>query len=179
LLTTRQVDGTKLEIWLEQALRNLNYSCVRRNVEYYRDFGVYRQVDVEYKYIENNNIKHAIIEAKYSQGTKVPHLLRGGTKNKNGKQRNIETLIDEVLERKEFIGADIIILATNYYFEQQLIQQAQQIPNLHIIEQEELQTIYSELGGKGTFENSLENVRLNDYLLQKHVEILPHYKKVV
>lgn len=172
MLTDKQVNGTKFEIWIEQALRQLGYFCVRRDIHYYRNYDAYRQVDDEYRYIEDNRIKLAIVEAKYSSGTKIPYLLRTGPRQKNGHNGKIDNLPDETLERKRFVKADLAILATNYFFEEKVKRAAKSKDGFLVIERPQLTVIHQQVGGKGSLEESIKSVNLTHYDLQKNIEIL-------
>ena len=90
--------GAKLEIWLEQLFRDLEYNNVQRNVHYhFQKNYIYRQVDLEYK--TSFLKKQIIIEAKYSKNSKIRYKLRS-PKNKAGQKIPIDNLLDEVEERR-------------------------------------------------------------------------------
>ena len=172
VLTTRQVNGTKFEVWIAQLLHLHKYQNVRQNVEYYQGFDAHRQVDVEYQYVENDLIHRAIIEAKYSSGTKIHHNLRSGSKNKNGLvMSSINTLVDEVMERKMFVDADLAILVTNYFFEDKLKVSARK-SGILLIEKPQLDQLYTQTGGRLSLNDSINKINLNQYTFQKSVEIL-------
>lgn len=172
LLTSKQVNGTKLEIWTEQLLLAQGYQYVRRDVHYFNGYDAYRQVDVEYKFIDKAKICHAIIEAKFSSGKKIPYLLRTGSKNKLGLVRSpLRSLVDEVLERKEFVGADIAFLLSNYFFEDKTKIAAKK-NGIIVIEKPLLEQLYVQAGGRLSLAQSIQNIKLDHYSLQKHVEIL-------
>jgi hypothetical protein len=156
-LTLGQKNGLKFEVWVEQLFNDLNYVGVRRNVLYQKDNGIYRQVDVEFNdYSALNPLTYlnslVIVELKYSSGRKVSLNLRNGkklrrkkkgpNKGKGGQRiRTIDNIVNETEERRKFVGARRAILATNYYFCDNLYREAEKYGRIKLYDLDDLQKL--------------------------------------
>ena len=122
-LTQKQVIGTKFEMWLEDYFKSHDFRQVRRNVEFHRSRNLYRQADLIFSMIVNNRIEMYLVEAKYSSCGPITYKFRQDYKEKAGSNR-LTNLVDEIIERQNFIGAYRSILVTNKYFDETLKQEA-------------------------------------------------------
>ena len=106
-----QIRGLQFEILLEHVIRSRGYGSVLRNVEYRRTYEIARQVDVSFFAPDG---AFAIIEAKY---TKNPTLgLRTTPVGWKGSNRESRDVVIECVERRNFVRADRVYLATNAVF---------------------------------------------------------------
>ncbi|MEK6950703.1 MAG: restriction endonuclease [Nanoarchaeota archaeon] len=129
--TPEQVLGSKFEIWVEELLKDNGYCFVRRNIIYHRDRYEFRQVDIDYRegFLWQT---HTMVECKYSSRGKVKLALRE-TKSKTAQQiKAIDTILDELEERRQFVKADNAILLTNQYFSPEVYREAKQFPHLEV-----------------------------------------------
>jgi len=109
--------GKKFEVWLELLLLGLGKERVLRNVEIHKDRFTYRQADLIYEQANKGRIETVIVEAKYVSGACLHYYLRKGPLKKIGAPTLINNVVDEVLERKSFVGADHAVLVTNKHFD--------------------------------------------------------------
>ena len=124
--TPEQIKGTKLEIFIEKRLNEKGFHNVLRNVEYHKSRYFFRQIDVSYDYIAGNSPELRIVEAKYSSNGKISYRLRSPRERRTEKGIIvIDNLIDEVLDKKRFTGAELVCLATNHSFEDKVKQEAE------------------------------------------------------
>ena len=142
-LTPEQVCGTRFEIWVEELLKDNGYWSVRRNVQYYQQRYVFRQVDVEFRdmnvvnpFVLFNSL--VIMELKYSRVGYV-HLDLRGVKKKSGQViRRIDTIINELEERRRFVDARKAILTTNGHFSKEVHREIGQYRAIELWEKEQL-----------------------------------------
>lgn len=171
--TPQQIQGLQFEIWLELLFKAKGYSDVLRDVLFYRmnvrkhtyDF---RQADLYLPTWKNNSSYKLLVEAKHTTQHKVPYDLRGAPVKKS-RSKKLYTLIDEVLDRKRFIGADGILLITNKRFDKRVYHEAKK-HDILLFDALNLEKIYSqELGLYGDFQDSIASITLDKYNLKKNI----------
>jgi len=168
-ITQEKVKGNKFEIWLEKILKIQGYQNVLRNVQYHKARYVYRQADISYNIIRNNSLKLILVEAKYSSNGNINYHFRGGKKKKSGQViSTIDNLVDEVLERQKFIGADASILVTNKQFDKKVKYEASK-KGIKLLEGDNLQKLYLNLGYKKNINDSIANIDLNNHNLYSNI----------
>ncbi len=164
--------GTKFEIWLEQLYKDLEYSFVQRNIRYYtKEKHIFRQVDIEYHDGLFHPINsHVIIEAKYLSYSNLKLQLRSEKNKINQKINSIDTILDEVEERRQFVKARKAIIVTNQTAEKQLYTLAQQYRRIEIVDANELQkmdqerrTILDFFRTRPTIEQQINNINIKNY----------------
>ncbi len=143
LLTPEQASGTRFEIWVEELLKDNGYWYVRRNVEYHQQRYVFRQVDVEYQDLNIFNPlvllnSLVILELKYSSRGRVNSSLQQEKKKSGQKIGRIDTIVNELEERRRFVGARTAILTTNGSFSDEVHREVQQYRNIELWEKEQL-----------------------------------------
>lgn len=105
-----------------------------------------RQVDVQYTKSGVLGLlrKLVIIECKYSSNQNahlgLDHFIdeKGERGEKHGQRRRIENLVDEIDEKRMFVGADYAILVSNAYFSNQLRAEARR-QNIELWDRDELE----------------------------------------
>lgn len=110
-----QIRGLQFEIWCEQLFSSLSfrgYAEIRRNVHYFSK-EAYRQVDLEYFNLFSLEHHFVILEMKYYANGNLPLTLNDFVAKKVDQRRPIENIVDELEERRMFVGADTGILVTN------------------------------------------------------------------
>ncbi len=157
--------GTKFEIWLELLLKNKGYQNILRDVEYRKDSGAFRQIDVSYNISFNGKIYLVAVEAKYSSKNNVNYKLREVKNKKESMIGTIDNLVDEVFERQMFVGADLSILVTNQYFQNKVKKYALE-KNIRILERNNL---YSNFNSDFSLEDSINSVNLENYRMKKNI----------
>jgi hypothetical protein len=168
-LTPEKEKGTRLEIFLEQLLKESGYQNVLRNVEYHKEMHVFRQADVSYNKIGGNELIFGFVEAKYTSNGEISYELRGGEKEKNGQViEKIDNVVDEVYERGKFIGADISVLATNKKFSDKVKESADE-KNIKLLDGSDLLRIYNNLGHDGNIDEIINGIDLEKYNLNKNI----------
>ena len=120
----KRVTATKFECWVARLVYELGNDTARWDVHYTRGRKSRRQVDVQYFFTEYLFLKRlAIIECKYSSNPnaqlRLDHYMEG-RREKNDAQKRITDLIDDVDERRLYVGAHNAILVTNAYFTDEL-----------------------------------------------------------
>jgi len=124
--TPEQEKGDRFEIFLEKRLKKKGFHNVLRNVEYHKSRYFFRQVDVSYDYIIGNRPELRIVEAKYSSNGNISYMLRSPRERRTEDGIIvIENLIEEVLDKKRFTGAELACLATNHSFEDKVKKEAE------------------------------------------------------
>jgi hypothetical protein len=169
MMTPEREKGMQFEIWLELLLRHLGHQNVKRDVEYHKKRYVFRQVDVSYSLVKEGRIYLAIVEAKYSSNGQIPYRLRNGKIKKSTQQiPQIDNLVDEVLERQKFIGADVNLLVTNRSFEDKVKKEAERY-GIRVVEDRQLTRLYRGIGGKGRIDDSIRAINIRRYNLNKNI----------
>lgn len=143
LLTPEQASGTRFEVWIEELLKDNGYWYVRRNIEYHKQRYIFRQVDVEY---QDMNILNplvllnslVILELKYSSSGRVNLRLQQEKRKSEQLIQRIDTIVNELEERREFVGARKAILTTNGHFSDEVHREAQQYRNIELWERKQL-----------------------------------------
>ena len=111
-----QTRGLQFEIWCERLFRHIafrGYADIRRNVHYHKN-GAYRQVDLEYFNLFSLDEHFVILEMKYvSNGYLNLDFRNGEKKKKNDQIMPIDNIVQELEERRRFVGADTAIMVTN------------------------------------------------------------------
>jgi len=168
-MTPEKAIGTKFEIWLEILLKRLGQQNVLRNVEF-RKNGAYRQADLIYNVIHEQKIKLILVEAKYSSNGNIGYKLREGEKEKNGRLiETIDNLVDEVDERRMFIGADYAVLTTNKGFDYKIKEESKS-RYIKLLDKESLIKLYNQnLGLKGDIESSIKSIELKRHNLNPNI----------
>ncbi len=143
LLTPEQAAGTRFEIWVEELLKDNGYWYVRRNVEYHQQRYVFRQVDVEYQDLNVLNPlvllnSLVILELKYSGRGRVNSSLQQEKKKSGQLLPRIDTIVNELEERRRFVNARKAILTTNGHFSDEVHREVQQYRNIELWEKEQL-----------------------------------------
>ena len=115
LMTPEQIRGTKLEIWAEQLYKDLGYLGVHRNVQYHRSRYKFRQVDVVYHDLNLFNTL-VIVELKYTCHENIRLDLRAEKHKADQRLSRIETILQELEERRQFVEARKAVLMTNGTF---------------------------------------------------------------
>jgi hypothetical protein len=173
-LTSEQKKGNQFEIFLEELVKKSGFVNVLRNVEFKKEKYCYRQADLFYQEVlkEKKSLTSYVLEAKYSSNGTINYNFRNNNpkikRSDNNTKVRIHNLIDEILERHFFIGANYSILATNKGFEKKLIREAKH-KGIALMDGNDFQRIYKKLGGKGDFEDYIRNIRLNPKQLYKNV----------
>ena len=167
-LTKYQVLGTKFEIWLEHLFKNLGYEQVFRNVEYRLSRNCFRQVDLLVFETNGYKIKKTLVEAKYSSNGPIKYFLRQKKKKSAQQLPRIDNLVDELLERKSFTGADKALLVTNKHFDGLILKESKK-KNVGIIQGHNLEEAYRRSGGKLSLEESISKINLGNYRLYKNI----------
>ncbi|MBI4981225.1 restriction endonuclease [Candidatus Woesearchaeota archaeon] len=142
-LTPEQASGTRFEIWVEELLKDNGYWGVRRNVEYHQQRYVFRQVDVEYQDLNVLNPlvllnSLVILELKYSIHGRVNSSLQQEKKKSGQLLPRIDTIVNELEERRKFVNARKAILTTNGHFSDEVHREVQQYRNIELWEKEQL-----------------------------------------
>lgn len=141
--TPEQIAGTRFEIWIEELLKDNGYWGVRRNVEYHKERYLFRQVDVEYQDMNFLNPlvllnSLVILELKYSRVGMVNLNLRDEKKKSGQRIERIDTIVNELEERREFVGARKAILTTNGSFSNEVHREVQRYRNIELWERKQL-----------------------------------------
>ena len=167
LITPGQIHGAQFEIWMEKLLKDNDYWLVRRNILYFRDRYQFRQVDLEYQDLCVWN-PLVILELKYSSGNEIPLQLRH-TVHKAGQLHSIETLLDEIEERRKFVGGRKVILATNMFFHKEVYQEVRNYGKIELYDQTTLlklsknrESIFS-LSKKKSMEEQILGIEVGKY----------------
>jgi len=144
-MSRNQIVGAKFEMWLldlfkDLSQRNLlNFQNIDYNNKYFRQKGEYRQLDLDFQYVQNGIIKQGMIEAKYCSNCYISFKLRNGELEKNGQMiKGIDNIVSEVCERAVFARATKAILVTNKQFEKRVKEEAYTIGGLYILERPQL-----------------------------------------
>jgi len=166
-ITPEKEKGIKFEIWLESLLKKQGYQNVLRNVEYHKERYLFRQADLSYNLIKDGRIYLAVVEAKFSSNGSIPYKLRS-KKKKKGHQVPIDNLVDEVLERQQFIGADLSFLVTNKEFKPEVGLEAEK-KGITVVTGSQLSSIYKKLGFRDSIDDSIKAVDLDKYNLNKNI----------
>ncbi len=171
-LTPEQEIGTKFEIWMEQLLKDNDYLLVRRNVQYYQSRFAYRQVDLEYQDLHLFN-SLVIMELKYSHHRELPLQLRRPI-TKAGQLQRIDTVLDEVEERRLFVSARKAVVVTNGYFSPEMWQELRDYSKLELYDQRKLALLDRERRGlidlfqpRGGIEEQIRQIDLHKYQNKK------------
>jgi len=166
--TPEQRKGTKFEIWLEKLLKRRGYEDVLRNVECHKERYRFRQVDIIYTYDDELRI----VEAKYSSDGSISYKLRSTRERKYGNDIIvIENLVDEVLDKKRFVGADAALLVTNNSFEEKVKKESKK-HGIIVVEGDVLTRLYHEAGGKGSIDDSINAIDPDKYNQDKTIKLL-------
>ena len=136
-----------------------------RNVEYRKKNNSKREVDVCYNITKNEKIYLALVEAKY---TKQETFYWKKKRRKKSQVISIDNLIDEVLERHLFIGADFSLIATNSRMSDNLKNKIKNKP-IKILDGTNLLNMYRAIGGKFSLENSIKNIQLDNYKRKRNI----------
>ncbi len=129
--TSEQALGSKFEIWAEELLKDNGYSFVRRNIVYHRSRYESRQVDLDYRegFLWQT---HTMVECKYSSKGKVRLELRQVKSKAAQKIPTIDTILNELEERRQFVKADKAILLTNQYFSREVYEEAHYFSRIRV-----------------------------------------------
>lgn len=134
--TREQALGTKFELWVEGLLKDNGYSFVRQNIVFTRERYEKRQVDVDYLKIFYWNIlpwpTHTIVECKYRRYGAVKLELRREKEKRRQLLPHIETILEELEERRQFVKADKAILLTNQYFQREVYEESKHFPKIKV-----------------------------------------------
>lgn len=169
-----QIVGTRFEKWLEliltlQSNRTGKFKNIRRNVILRKKNGTHRQADIYYMWASNGTKYNIILEAKYSSNGPINYDLREGEKHKNGQVIPvINNVVDELYERKKFIGADYAFLVTNKSFHKKIIQNAKKM-SINLMDGKDLEELYYKVGLRGSFQESI------DYTILINKDFKPKY----
>lgn len=178
MLTPEKRKGIKFEIWMEVLLKQTGHYQVKRDVRYYRGRS-HRQVDLEYfKWITLDG-PFTILELKYSSNGVIGLSFRSQTQRKKAKQRlkRITDLVEEIEERRRYVGADNAILATNQDFTEEVYEKAEKY-GIKVYNKEVLETLdqkrrpWHRFGKIGTIEDQINKINL-----KKHSQ-KPHYVRL-
>ena len=168
-LTLPKIRGIQFEIWLELLLKQNAYQNVLRDVEFHKERFVYRQADLTYNIVKDNELYLAVVEAKFSANGPVPYLLRDGEKKKAGQTiTRIDNVVDEVYERQRFIGADLSILTTNHKFEDRVRRMAPK-RNILIVEGTTLDKYFTSEIPNESIDDSIRKITIKEHRLNKNV----------
>ena len=120
----RRENATKFECWVTKLVYDLGNRSVRWDVHYTRGNHSRRQVDVQF-YMREYFVRKSlvVVECKYSSNPDAKIGLNhymSGKGEKNDLHKNIVDLIDDVDERRLYIGARYGVLVTNAYFTDEL-----------------------------------------------------------
>jgi hypothetical protein len=179
MLTPEQEKGTKFEVWLELLLTAMGHQQVFRNVEFRKrdHFKAQdhprRQVDLSYEVVDNGKIYLAIVEAKYSSNGEVAYGHRKGEVQKGDQQiPKIDNIVDELVERQQFVRARGAFLVTNHTFDDQVKVEAGK-HGIKVLEGDVLAKIHRELGREGDIDTAINAIYLEGHNLHKNILYVP------
>ncbi len=172
-LTAEKIVGIKFEIWLGQYFKSMNCQEIKRNVEFHKEKNIYRQADLIFLEVSNKKILTTIVEAKYSSKNSIKYSFRQGVKEKYRSDglgsTQLTNLVDEIIERQNFVKAYRSILVTNKFFDEKIVLEAQK-NNIQLIDGEKLFHDYKLLGGKyNSLEKSILEIDITRYNLNKNI----------
>jgi hypothetical protein len=168
-LTPQQVLGNKFEVWLEELYSGLGKRGVRRNVVYHRSRYAFRQVDVEYRdfHIINSLV---IVEAKYLKKDKLRPRVRRKKKKTGQRIKSIDTILEEVEERRRFVKARKAIIVTNNDYTKSFYEEAERFGRIELYTMEDLEKLEKKRRGAKRFfvkgmpiEKQIRGVSLRKY----------------
>ncbi len=164
--TREQALGTKFELWVEGLLKDNGYSFVRQNIVFTRERYETRQVDVDYRegllwY------DHTIVECKYSNNGAIRLELRRGKEKRRQLLPRIETILEELEERRQFVKADKAILLSNQYFRREVYEESRQFLQINVYDRcwlkqldKERQGLFSGFFQRKTIEQQIAEIEL-------------------
>ncbi len=162
-LTPEEVKGAKFEVFLEGLLKKRGLKEVYCNVEFYKSRYCYRQVDLVYQHDHNGVLLSYALEAKFTSGSPISYALREPVMRNTLEGKVVfDNLVDQVVERRNFIGYDVSVLVTNGSFEEKLRVEASKNKIL-LIDGEDLSEIYRSLGFKKDMHDAIKRVKINGY----------------
>ena len=146
--------------------------AVKRNVVYYKSRFVYKQVDIEFRdYHPFNSL--VIVEAKYLRKDNLRLRVRRVKKKAGQNMRSLDTLLDEVEERRRFVHARHAIIATNTGYPQSFYDAVEQYPKITLYAREDLEALERKRKGVARFfsknvpfEQQIHNINLKEYNLK-------------
>ncbi|PLW80072.1 hypothetical protein C0585_04100 [Candidatus Woesearchaeota archaeon] len=159
------IRGTQFEIWLEGLLSGMNISNLERNVEFYQGEKIHRQIDLCYEISTKKGTELVLVEAKYSMNGPITYELRDRKKKKqfDGRRSNpvyFDNLVDEIVERQDFVGGDYTCLVTNNRFEDKLKVKAEKA-GIDIIDGKKLEEICNK--DRRTIDKEIRSIKVKDY----------------
>jgi hypothetical protein len=173
--TPEQIKGLRFEIWLEKLFKD-HYRSVRRNIMYYHDQYLRRQVDVEFKdYFLLNPL--IIVEAKYRSSRNLSLNLRKSTKKSGQRIKRIESVLDELEERRLFVKARKAILVTNRDFEKRLYDSSEKYSRIILYNHDDLErldkdraSLFSFLRQPQGIEDQIKKINLRHHSLKPLID---------
>lgn len=170
--TSEQRLGDKFEIWLEQLFNDLGKRQVRRNVVYHESRFAYRQVDIEYRdYHPLNSL--VILEAKYLRKDKLRPRIRRRKKKTGQKIKTINTILEEVEERRRFVKARQAIIVTNNGYVKSFYEEAERFRRIELYTMSDLEALEKRRRGvirflkkQSPIEKQIANIKLKGYGLK-------------
>tara|TARA_Y100000310_G_scaffold317846_1_gene371196 strand:+ start:16822 stop:17358 length:537 start_codon:yes stop_codon:yes gene_type:complete len=168
-LTTYQRQGKKFEVYLEELLKDVGKRKVKRNVQYFKTYFQHRQVDVEFHDYHFWN-SHIIVEAKYTGG--VVKLKRRNDYQKKKQKISIDNIVNELEERRRYVGAREAILITNRKFEKSVYKEAENYSSIQVYDLGDLEKLEK---NRGLFKRSRDVQKtINSINLKKYTEEAYH-----
>ncbi len=169
-LTGAQERGFRFEIWLEEVFKNVaGIYNLRRNVEFHKERYLFRQADLAYNTISQQGLELVIIEAKYSSNGPIKYKLRSPKEKQGQPIPKIDNLVDEIIERQYFIGANKSVLITNKTFDKELISKGL-ANHIYLIDGTGLQKILLQQQKRvSNLEASIQRIHLNGQVSKKNI----------